>query len=75
MELLRKYWLPLTAALVIAVLVLVCVIAGIKNSGRDLPTWKGIGTTDVPAYSDRTVSADSVPTDTFADNGTEATLP
>lgn len=75
MELLRKYWLPLTVALVISVLILVCVIAGIKGSGRDLPTWKGLDTSDISGDYAGTGSAGLTSGGETTENRTEAASP
>lgn len=39
MDLLRKYGGTLFVILVIVTLILICVVAGIRASGRDLPWW------------------------------------
>ncbi|MCQ2354648.1 MAG: hypothetical protein MJ102_06045 [Clostridia bacterium] len=40
MDLLRKYGGILAVILVIGILFLICVLVGIRASGRDLPSWK-----------------------------------
>ena len=73
MELLRKYGVPLAVILVIAVLILICVVAGIRGSGRDLPTWKGLDTSDL--FRNNTASGSSGINDPVSDPANERQIP